>query len=157
MFLKIYKKYFYKTITFVIIFCCFAWRAFADDLSPKITSIKQGQIAPFDGVLLNTPAAAKVFVQKDFSLEECQLKIDFEVEKEKDRLEEALDHLNNSRNFEQKRYELLIGQKDEENKKLLEEITQEHTDYSLYWFAGGTALGIALTIGIGFAVADLND
>lgn len=151
-----YNENFRKFMTLVTIWCFMSFKAFGDDLTPKVTSLKQGQSAPFDGVLLNTAAAAKVFVTKDFSDEECSLKIGFEVEKEQKRIQEQLDKLQASREFEEKRYEIVISQKDSENKALMAEIMKADEDYSIYWFAGGVLSGMAVTIGIGYAVSELS-
>jgi len=58
---------------------------FADELeplAPKVTGIKKGEVAPYTGVLLNSTAAAKIFAEKNYSVTECQLKIDYELQRE---------------------------------------------------------------------------
>lgn len=141
---------------FIIIFClmcyiptkCLA----ADELTPKITNIKQGQSSPWDGVLLNVPAAAKIFAEKDYSLEECKLQITFEIEKEKQKIQEQLDKEILSRKYSDERYVQIIQLKEKELIDLRNIHIDEKPDYSIWWYSGGVVTGIALTVAITFAV-----
>lgn len=141
---------------FIIILClliyiptkCLA----ADELTPKITNIKQGQSSPWDGVLLNVPAAAKIFAEKDYSLEECKLQITFEIEKEKQRIQEQLDKEVLSRKYSDERYVQIIELKEKELIDLRNIHIDEKPDYSIWWYSGGVVTGIALTVAITFAV-----
>jgi hypothetical protein len=47
---------------------------------PQITTLKKGEIAPFDGTMFNVPAAAQLAIDLEFNERTCQLKIDREVE-----------------------------------------------------------------------------
>lgn len=145
---------------FIVIFCLICYiptQCFADDLQPKITSIKQGQSAPFDGVLLNVPAAAKIFAEKDYSLDECKLQITYEVEKEKNRTQELLDKELNSRKYSDERYTQIIELKEKELIDLRNLHIDEKPDYSIWWYSGGVVTGIALTVAITFAVQKYSE
>ena len=119
---------------------------------PRIQGILKGQSAPYSGVLLSTIAAARIFAQSDYSLTECQLRIDFEVEKEQARLQLLLDSTRASLESQRIRYDRVIEIKDAEIKRLTEIASKDVNDYSALWWAGGIATGIALTIGVVYAV-----
>ena len=57
--------------------CAFA---FAD---PQFTELKQGEVAPFDGRLLNDEAIIKISVEDKFKARQCDLQIDYEKQKQK--------------------------------------------------------------------------
>ena len=68
----------------LILVLLFPPRGFAEEpRPPTIMGIAKGEKAPFNGVLLNETAAAQMFVDRDFTLEECKLKIDFQLGKER--------------------------------------------------------------------------
>lgn len=153
------NRHFRAFIFWLFLFCYIPKMVYAiDELAPKITTVKQGQIVPFDGVLLNAASAAKVFVQKDHSEEECKLTVDFEVEKEHLRAQKEIDRLESSITFSTERYESIISNREiqiRDLQKLASEL-EEPPDYTLWWFSGGVALGMAVTIGISFAIAELE-
>ena len=51
----------------------------------RVANLKEGELAPFDGVLLDTNTAAKILAEEEYKQIECSLKIDYELEKVKAR------------------------------------------------------------------------
>ena len=123
---------------------------------PKITGIQEGEAAPYSGVLLNTIAAAQIFVDKDHSQEECSLRIQFEVEKENQRMNLLLDSMKVTLDSAEERHNSILEIKNQEIERLSEIASQTPNDYSIWWFTGGVLAGIGLTIGIAFAIYEVN-
>ena len=59
------------------LFMTFAWAA------PQFTELKTGEVAPFDGRLLNTEAIIKLAVEDQFKIQQCEIQIDYELSKQK--------------------------------------------------------------------------
>jgi hypothetical protein len=54
---------------------------------PQFTHLKTGECAPFDGRLLNDEAITKIAVEDKFKLQQCNLQIDYELQKQKQYLD----------------------------------------------------------------------
>tara|TARA_R110000824_G_scaffold375416_4_gene566322 strand:+ start:778 stop:1278 length:501 start_codon:yes stop_codon:yes gene_type:complete len=121
---------------------------------PRIMGILEGQPAPYNGVLLSTTAAARLFVQSDYSLAECNLRINYEVNKERASMQLLLDSTRASLDSMRTRNDSVLTLKDQEIKRLTEIASEGANDYSVWWAAGGIVVGIALTIGVVYAVKE---
>ena len=122
---------------------------------PKITSIAKAQPAPYSGVLLNTVAAAKIFTEKEFIDMECELRIEYAVQKEILRLNLLLETSQATVESMEKKYTSLLDIKDQEIKRL-GKVASETNDWSSLWYVGGIVTGIALTVAIVYAVKEVN-
>ena len=122
---------------------------------PKITSIAKDQPAPYSGVLLNTVAAAKIFTEKEFIDMECELRIEYAVQKEILRLNLLLETSKATVESMDKKYTSLLDIKDQEIKRL-GKVASETNDWSSLWYVGGIVTGIALTVAIVYAVKEVN-
>ena len=121
---------------------------------PRIMGILEGQPAPYNGVLLSATAAARLFVQSDYSLAECNLRINYEVNKERASMQLLLDSTRASLDSMRTRNDSVLTLKDQEIKRLTEIASEGANDYSVWWAAGGIVVGIALTIGVVYAVKE---
>ena len=121
---------------------------------PRIMGIKEGEVAPYTGVLLNTVAAARIFTEKNYSNEECRLRIAYEVEREIARVNMLLESTKVSMEFMEKRYVSIISIKDTEIKRL-SEIASNNNDYSVWWATGGIVMGIGLTLAVVYGVKNM--
>ena len=67
---------------------------FADDTPnpPTVMGIQKGEVAPYAGVLLNSTAAAQIFAERNYSFDECKLRIDFNIEKEQAKYKALLEN-----------------------------------------------------------------
>lgn len=126
------------------------------DETPKVTGIKKGEEAPYSGVLLNTAAAAKIFADKDFSTQECIMRINFEVQKEHLRMQLLLDNTKLSLDIMDNKYTAIIDIKDNEINRLSKVALENSNNYSTWWAAGGVIAGIALTIAVVYAVDNVQ-
>ena len=53
------------------------------DAKPQFMQMKQGEIAPFDGRLLNDEAITKIAIEDKFKVEQCEFQISYSLEKQK--------------------------------------------------------------------------
>ena len=131
---------------------------FAEDPPPPtVMSIKKDQQAPFAGVLLNTTAAAQLFAERDFSLERCQLRISFELEKERAKYNLLLKNTNASLETMEKKYDSIVSIKDEEIKRLTKLNLEKESDYTVFWATGGFIVGTALTISLFYVATHVTN
>ena len=122
---------------------------------PKVTGIQKGDTAPYSGVLLNSTAAARIFSERNYSSEECQLRIDFNVQKEFARMNLLLESTKVSMNSMEQKYTSIIDIKDTEIQRLSKIASERPNDYSMWWLAGGIITGIGLTVALVFAVREI--
>ena len=124
---------------------------------PKITGIRTGEPAPYDGVLLNTSAAARVFVDKEYTAKECELRINFEVQKESLRMQLLLDTTRASLEATEKRYTSILVIKDGEIERLSEIASNTPNDHSVWWAVGGIVAGVGLTLAVLYSVQEVKN
>ena len=96
----------------------------------------------------------KVFTEKNYSNEECRLRIAYEVEREIARVDMLLKSTKVSMEFMEKRYVSIISIKDTEIKRL-SEVANNNNDYSVWWATGGIVAGIGLTLAVVYGVKSL--
>ena len=145
-----------KFIAMILVFClCAPMAAIADTpplpFKPRIMGLKYGQKAPFTGVLLNSVAASKLFVDKEFLEEQHRLKLQFELAKQSSRLQLIIDSQKVSYDALEEKHKVIMGIKNKEIERLAE-IAANKKDYSIWWGTGGIIVGIGLTIAVVYAV-----
>jgi hypothetical protein len=143
-----------KLITPILIFMlAFPPMLFADDTPdpPTVMGIQKGQAAPYAGVLLNSTAAAQIFAERNYSFDECKLRIDFNIEKEQAKYNALLKNSEASLESLKNQYNSITSAKDKEIERL-SKLVLETNDYSTLWAVGGTLMGIGLTIAVMYAV-----
>ena len=87
---------------------------------PTVMGIAKGQTTPYAGVLLNPTAAAQIFAERNYSLDECNLRINFEVEKCNAKYDALLKNTQGSLESLQKKYDSITVIKDKEIERLSE-------------------------------------
>ena len=125
--------------------------------APKIMGIRKGQAAPFSGVLLNSLAAARIFADKDFSNEECELKIEYELNLIAAQHQLELDKYQIQFDGLQERYDAMNLIKDDEITRLQDLIGKHPNRRNAWMFAGGVVAGVATSISIMYATAELTN
>jgi hypothetical protein len=125
--------------------------------TPKVTGVKKGEKAPYNGVLLNTAAAAKIFAEKEYSGKECELRINFEVQKEMLRMKLLLDTANIGLEATKQKYNSILSIKDKEIERLSKIASTRPNDYSTYWAVGGVVVGIVLSIAVVYGVNEIKN
>jgi len=121
----------------------------------RITGINYGQKAPYTGVLLNTIAAAKLLTNKDYSEKQWELRLEYELAKQSAELNLLIETQKASYQSLQERHDVLIGIKNTEIERL-SAIASNQADYSHWWATGGAVVGILLTIGVVYAVNNVD-
>ena len=145
-----------KIVSIVLCFClCYTPVCLANDLvsipNGRITGIEEGKRAPYSGVLLDTISAARVFTDKKYIEDQWKLKLEYELGKQKAKLDLKIQSQKASFDALQEKHTSLIKLKDDEIKRL-SDIAAGKKDYSTWWAVGGVLTGIALTIAVVYAV-----
>ena len=132
-------------------FLIFPFSAHADE--ETITTVEVGDPAPFTGTLLNPAAAARILAESETAELRCVARIDKETglvnaerQREIDVLTARLDTCNFLSNS---RLEILKNQ----NEFLLDEMKRYKKPNEVWWFAGGTVVGTAVTVALVFALS----
>ena len=125
----------------------------AEDPLPrgKITGLSKGEHAPYTGVLLDNIAAARVFSDKKYLEEQFNLKLQYELGKQKARLDLTIQSQKASLDSLQEKHTTLMKLKDDEIKRL-SDLAASKEDYTTWWTVGGVVVGIGLTIAVVYAV-----
>jgi len=106
-------------------------------LRPRIMGIQEGD-----------------FTEKNYSNEECRLRITYEVEREIARVNLLLESTRVSMESVEKRYTSIISIKNTEIERL-SEIASNNNDYSVWWATGGIVMGIGLTLAVVYGVKNM--
>ena len=127
-----------------------------ENLEGQIVPIEKGQESPFSGLLLDTAAAVKITTDKKYSLLENELKLDYELKKQAAEFQLKLDSLQVSYDSLQEKSDSIITIKNDEIFRMQELIKDDPNDYTSWWFAGGFAIGVLVSIGIFFAAVEVS-
>ena len=119
--------------------------------NPKVAEIKQGQKAPYNGILYDYEANAVLLASKEKGQLECSLQLKHSAAKGEAKCDMLTSTVKASLGATEKKYDAILkiknGQIDH-----LEKITLEQPNaYSHWWFAGGFLGGVALSMGIFYA------
>ena len=117
----------------------------------KITGLAKGEHAPYTGVLLDNIAAARIFSDKKYFEEQWQLKLQYELGKQKARLDLTIQSQKDSHDSLQEKHTTLMKLKDDEIKRL-SDLAAGKEDYTTWWAVGGVIVGIGLTIAVVYAL-----
>ena len=80
--------------------------AYADE---EVTSIKEGDVAPFDGTLFNIEAAARLLIDLEFSKESCKIETDRQLQLQSSQFHLELDVLQASKDSLQYRHDEMMS------------------------------------------------
>ena len=130
----------------------------ADDLTRgRVTQLAEGQAAPFRGVLLSQNAAASLFGDLKFSQEECQLRLDKELQLNTLTLQAQIDVFALRLQIEEDRLQSLMAIKNERI-EFLEKNWSPPVWYESgeFWLATGVITGIAVTVAAGYALGQAS-
>jgi len=113
-----------------------------------VLSVKKGDPVPFDGVLLSLDAAAKVLNDKKFSDEECDLRLEYQLNLLKENYELQLDFKDIEITSWKDRYESMMILKTAENDRLTDLIVKQKPSQGPLWVALGFGVGTLTSLGI---------
>ena len=117
--------------------------ALADE--PKFTQIKEGEVAPFDGRLLNNAAISKLIVDNRLKAQQCEIEINYYTNRVKAEEKLKFEILDAKYGADKQKFTDLLAIKERENEKLLKYIRPNRNGW---WLAGGFMLGTATSITI---------
>jgi len=130
--------------------------AIADEPEEKpeydVISLKAGDPAPFDGVLLSADAAAKIAVDKKFEDAECDLRISYELHLQSERFQLQLDFKDIEIHSWKDKYESMMILKVAENERLQELVLKQKPGTEPFMVALGFGIGTLTSLGI-FAIS----
>ena len=135
-------------ITFSLIFTPIA--AHADDSASVselelVTTLAQGDEAPFSGTLFSTAAAAKLLAELELNDASCQIEIEREVDIVSARYQLDIDNLNARIESLDSSYTQRLEIKDNHIDFLDEQLTRSARPKNELWFAIGIVSGVVLT------------
>ncbi len=101
---------------------------------PLMTSLDEGQAAPFSGRLFNDEAVASIIAGKEFAEQQCeiQMSLDYSLQLAEKQLQ--IDYLGIEKETLQKKHEALIDIRDEEIKSLRKHINPKRSMWDILWW-----------------------
>ena len=124
---------------------------------PQFTDLEEGAAAPFAGKLFNYEAVSELIVDKEMADEECELKIEYELDLQTAQHQLELDKFQIQYEGLQERYGAMNLLKDDEISRLQDLIGKHPNRRNVWMFAGGVVAGIATSISIMYATAELTN
>lgn len=138
----------------ILIGLCIPIAANAD---PQFTDLQEGDPAPFDGKLFNYEAVSELIVNRETAEEECELQTQYQLDLQAAQHQLELDRFQIRHDGLQERYDAMNLLKDDEITRLQDLIGKHPNRRNAWMFAGGVVAGIATSIGIMYATAELTD
>jgi hypothetical protein len=120
-----------------------------------VTTLKKGDIAPFDGSLLNPQAVAQILADKEYAKKQCDLDSAFALAKLQMRFDKESAELRLTNEILSKKYDTVVALKDAELSRVYDTVikAEKSSSYKWLYFIGGAALGVGLSIGTAYAVS----
>jgi hypothetical protein len=119
--------------------------------NPKVAEIKQGQKAPYNGILYNYEANAVLLASKEKGQLECSLQLKHSAAKEKAKCEMLTSTVKASLGATEKKYDAILKIKNDQIDHLEKITLNQPNSHNHWWFAGGFVGGVALSMGIFYA------
>jgi len=116
---------------------------------PLMTSLGDGETAPFAGRLFNDEAVASIIAGKEFAEQQCEIQMSLDYSLQLAEKQLAIDYLGIEKETLQKKHEALIEIRDEEIQSLRKHINPKR---SMWVFFGGFTLGTASSLATYYAV-----
>lgn len=113
----------------------------------KFTILEYKAPAPFAGILFDEFAMAKILSGYDMATYSCDIKIEYELNKYKQRCQFKIENLEIEHKALTQEYDLFIIQKDREIELLANALKKTSPRYKWLYFAGGLLAGTAASYG----------
>lgn len=121
---------------------------------PEYVKMKEGDVAQFDGRLLNDEALATMIAKCEFNVDQCEIQSDLECSLKIADKQYEYDVLNAKFKSLQTKHDGLMEIKDEEIKILRK---QSKPQISMWAFFGGFALGTGASLATYYAVNKISE
>ena len=147
------KKYVSVVTIFAYLSCMVPVSAFADDTEEKITSLRQGQEAPYNGTLFSTAAAARLQVDLKFTEQSCKIETDRNLGLLRSKLQLDIDLLKARVDSQTQLHTDILKAKNDQI-QFLEAYSLERKWYQSneFWLTTGLVAGIVVTAVAGWAL-----
>ena len=122
----------------------------------KYTHLDAGEIAPFTGTLFNPLALSQLISDNEFSAEECDLEIEYQVSKARSEMQLQLDSLQISYDALEEKHQLLMDIKNSEIDTYREMALDQPNKNNQWWLVGGVVVGIGLSLGTFYATTNIT-
>ena len=153
-------------IIYSLLFLGFSSAAYSQDESPslvdegqleRVVTLREGDVAPFNGTFFSTAAAASLLIEIESSRERCQIVVDRETGILNARHDFETRLLNSRFEGCQTRYDEVLGIKNDQIDLLTRQIEDSSGSKDAWWYAGGVVSGIALSIITTYAISQSLD
>ena len=121
---------------------------------PMLIHLREGDVAPFDGRLMNDEAVANIIAGNEMTLEQCQIKTELQVSVVKAELQLEIDYLKAELETEQIKNATLLGLRDTEIEALRPQLKPNKT---MWAFFGGFLLASGTSLGTYYSVREINE
>ena len=123
----------------------------------QLTTINKGEEAPYSGILLDSIAAAKINIDKKYSLLKYDLELDLEIKKLKAQYDLQLGTLQAQHDSLEDKHISLLKIKNDEIDRLRDIVKDNPNDHKHWWLAGGVGAGIVTSIAIFYAAVEIKE
>ena len=121
---------------------------------PMLIHLKEGDVAPFDGRLMNDEAVVNIIAESELTLEQCEIKTELQVSIVKAELQLEIDYLKAELETEQAKNSTLLELRDTEISALRKEMKPNKT---MWAFFGGFLLASGTSLGTYYSVREINE
>ena len=138
-----------RIITIIILLILLPTLCYANG---KIATIKKGQKAPFDGILLDKKAEATMAAKRESAVKICKLEKSLLEKSAKASCRLDVSILNAQLSSQKTKHKELMALKDAELKRLNQTLKEsQKPSYNSLWAGAGLLVGVGLSLGIFYA------
>ena len=137
-----------RTFLTLLTLISFSSTVFAQESQGLYTQILEGESAPFSGWCFDDTATAQIFSNLKYAEEQCNLKIQNELDKQEAEFSLRIDNLTLRLNSLQEKHNELLSVKDAEIEKLELAALKRPNDYTVWWATGGFTAGVLTVVTI---------
>ena len=120
---------------------------------PTMIHLNEGDVAPFNGRLMNDEAIANIISGKEMSVEQCEIQKELAIATTKAELQLQIDYLRAELETEKEKNIALLGIRDQEIVALRKEMKPNK---SMWAFFGGFMLASGTSLGTYYSVREIN-
>ena len=152
------KKYVSTITIFAYLMCAIPMTSLADNTEEKITSVRKGQVAPYNGTLFSTAAAARLQVDLKFTEQSCKIETERQLGLLRSKLQLDVDLLSARVTSQTQLHEDILKAKNDQI-KFLEAYSLETKWYKSneFWLVTGLVAGIAVTAVAGWSLGQADN
>tara|TARA_R110000824_G_scaffold313959_2_gene500799 strand:- start:80 stop:520 length:441 start_codon:yes stop_codon:yes gene_type:complete len=123
----------------------------------RVSVLKKGQKAPFNGILFDKQAEATITAKSESVVKICNLEKDYQKKSLEADCNLSTKTLSTQLSSEEAKHKALMKIKDGQVTRLTEALKKANKpDYHTWWFSGGFVAGVALSLGIFYAAVQAN-